>query len=97
MDQWLTGQGQNLVLFAEKDKQDRRPARPCSGEGCRTERPRRNGWKQEVVLRHIACMTEPENAASPSASVEEIQQDWSELKLKVEQAAAECSASDVGG
>lgn len=40
-------------------------------------------------------MTEPEFADRPAASVEEIQREWSELKLKVEQAAAERSALEA--
>ena len=40
-------------------------------------------------------MTQPENAVSPSASVEEIQQGWGELKLKVDQAAAERSTLEA--
>ncbi len=41
---------------------------------------------------HIESMTQPENAASPATSVEEIQQGLSELKSRVEQGAAERSA-----
>ncbi len=40
-------------------------------------------------------MTEPENAASPPASVEEIQQGWNDLKLKVEQGAIERSSLEA--
>ena len=49
----------------------------------------RNGWIQTVGLRHIESMTQPEKPSSPVASVEEVQEGWNELKLKVEQAAAE--------
>ena len=37
-------------------------------------------------------MTQPEKASPPAASMEEVQQGWNELKLKVEQGAAERSA-----
>jgi hypothetical protein len=40
-------------------------------------------------------MTEPEFAERPAASVEEIQREWKELKLKVEQAAAERSTIEA--
>lgn len=44
---------------------------------------------------HIEFMTQPEKVSSPSTSVEEIQRGWNELKLKVDQAAAECSALEA--
>ncbi len=40
-------------------------------------------------------MTEPELAQRPAVSVEEIQQEWRDLKLKVEQAAAERSTLEA--
>lgn len=48
-----------------------------------------------MVFRHTHPMKQPEKAASPPPSVEEIQQGWNELKLKVEQAAAERNALEA--
>jgi hypothetical protein len=40
-------------------------------------------------------MTQPENVSTPATSLEEIQQGWNELKIKVEQSAAERSALEA--